>query len=52
MIFGSIDDEGIQGMDHNVLDGDDMIERYSDRDLANHKKGKPYEIVKDETFGR
>ena len=39
-------------MDHNVLDGDDMIERYSDRDLANHKRGKPYAIVKDETFGR
>ena len=39
-------------MDHNVLDRDDMIERYSDRDLASHKEGKPYEIVKDETFGR
>ena len=39
-------------MDHNVLSGDDLVLRYSERDLANHKKGKPYKIVKDETFGR
>ena len=40
-------------MDHNVLDGDDFIGKYSDRDLANHKaKGKPYKIIKDEVFGR
>ena len=44
--------EDVQGMDHNVLSGDDLVLRYSERDLANHKKGKPYKIVKDETFGR
>ena len=43
----------IQGMDHNILGGDDLIDSYTDQDLANHKqKGKPYKIVKDETFGR
>ena len=46
------EDIHIQGMDHNVLSGDDLIERYSERDLASHQKGRPYEIVKDETFGR
>ena len=39
-------------MDHNNLDGDDFIENYLVKDLANHKKGKPYKIIKDEVFGR
>ena len=41
-------------MDHNVLDGgEDYIDKYLDRDLANHKKkGKPYKVIKDEVFGR
>ena len=52
MVFSRRNNEDIQGMDHNDLAGDDMMDRYSDRDLANHRKGKPYEIVKDETFGR
>ena len=41
-------------MGHNVLDsGEDFIDKYLDRDLANHKKkGKPYKVIKDEVFGR
>ena len=40
-------------MDHNNLDEDDFIERYSDKDLANHKtKGRPYKIIMDEIVGR
>ena len=44
----------VKGMDHNVLDGgEDYIDKYLDRDLANHKKkGKPYKVIKDEVFGR
>ena len=41
-------------MGHNVLDvSEDNINKYLDRDLANHKKkGKPYKVIKDEVFGR
>ena len=40
-------------MGHNVLDGDDLISVYHDRDLADHgTKGRPYTIVKDEEYGR
>ena len=39
-------------MDHNDLAGDDLICRYSERDQADHRRGRPYKIVKDETVGR
>ena len=40
-------------MDHNNLEEDDFIDRFSAQDLANHRvKGRPYKIIKDEVFGR
>lgn len=42
-----------KGMDHNNLEEDDFIDRFSAQDLANHRsKGRPYKIIKDEIFGR
>ena len=40
-------------MDHNNLEEDDFIDRFSAQDLANHRlKGRPYKVIKDEVFGR
>jgi len=41
------------GMDHKLGGaGEDDIDKYAAKDLANHKKGKPYNIIKDEVVGR
>jgi hypothetical protein len=40
-------------MDHKVEGGEDDIDKYAAKDLANHKdKGAPYNIIKDEVVGR